>query len=61
MKPSIGPGSLGKSCAALELSADGEGTRLVLEHSGVAEEFAEHIDGTWHERYWKPLRTYLEA
>lgn len=49
------------SLVRIELSAEGEGTQLVLEHSGVAEAFREHIDAGWHERYWKPLRTFLES
>lgn len=49
------------SLVRIELSAEGEGTRLVLDHSGVGEDFVEHIDAGWHERYWKPLRAFLEA
>jgi activator of HSP90 ATPase len=49
------------SIVKLELGAEGEGTRLVMDHSGVPAAAREHIDGGWHERYWKPLAAYLAA
>lgn len=47
------------SIVRLDLSADGDRTRLVMDHSGVPEAAREHIDSGWHERYWKPLARYL--
>ena len=43
----------------IELAADGDGTRLVLDHTGVAEDMAENLESGWHARYWEPLTAYL--
>lgn len=42
-----------------ELTADGEKTKLVMDHHGVPDAFEEHISGGWHARYWEPLRKHL--
>jgi len=47
------------SIVKLQLSAEGEGTRLVLDHSGVPDGMRDAIDAGWHARYWGPLATFL--
>lgn len=44
-----------------ELSAEGDGTKLVMDHYGVPDEFEPHIDEGWHARYWGPLKKYLAS
>jgi uncharacterized protein YndB with AHSA1/START domain len=44
-----------------ELTKDGAGTKLVLDHDGVSEDQLAHIDGGWTKMYWEPLRKYLEG
>ena len=36
-------------------------TRLIFDHTGFPEEHREHLDQGWHERYWGPLKAYLDA
>lgn len=47
------------SVLRLELEAAGEQTRLVMDHTGVPDEKAEHLDAGWTKMYWNPLRSYL--
>ena len=47
------------SIVKVELVAQGDETRLVLDHAGFPAAHREHLDGGWHARYWKPLETYL--
>lgn len=47
------------SVTKYELVADGANTRLRFEQAGHPEGTGEHLEGGWHERYWKPLATYL--
>lgn len=48
------------SVVRIELEGTGDGaTQLTLEHTGLPEEGAEHIDAGWAERYWQPLASYL--
>lgn len=49
------------SLVRFELTADGNGTKIVLDHDALAEEQLPHIDGGWTRMYWEPLRRYLEA
>jgi uncharacterized protein YndB with AHSA1/START domain len=49
------------SVVRFELTPEGSGTKLVLEHDAVTDEQAPHIDGGWAKMYWEPLRKYLEA
>jgi uncharacterized protein YndB with AHSA1/START domain len=49
------------SVVRFELTPDGNGTKLVLDHDAVAEEQVQHLDGGWAKMYWEPLRKYLEA
>ena len=47
------------SLARFELVADGKGTKLVLDQSGVPEDSRAHIDGGWHKMYWEKLSKHL--
>jgi uncharacterized protein YndB with AHSA1/START domain len=49
------------SLVRFELTKDGSGTRLVLDHDAVADDQLPHIDGGWAKMYWEPLRKYLGA
>jgi uncharacterized protein YndB with AHSA1/START domain len=49
------------SVVRFELKADGNGTKVVLDHDAVAEDQVQHLDGGWSKMYWEPLRKYLEA
>lgn len=42
------------------LSAENDGTRLVLDQTGCPEDMTEHLAAGWEERYWAPLRTFFE-
>ncbi len=42
-----------------ELSAQGSQTKLVMDHSGVPDDFEEHIAGGWHKQYWEPMKKYF--
>lgn len=35
------------------------GTRLILDHTGIPEGAAEHLDAGWHQRYWTPLQAWF--
>jgi uncharacterized protein YndB with AHSA1/START domain len=47
------------SLVRIELRAEDGGTRLVLDHTAVPEEFVGHIDGGWHKMYWDKLQKHL--
>ncbi len=49
------------SVVRMELRPEGQGTRLVLDHSGVPVEHREHIALGWQARYWQPLAEFLAA
>ena len=36
-------------------------TRLVFDHAGFPDEHRNHLDEGWHERYWQPMKSYLNA
>lgn len=36
-------------------------TKLVFDHTGFPEEHKEHLAQGWHERYWEPMKKYLEV
>ena len=38
-----------------------EETRLVFDHAGFPEEHGDHLERGWHEKYWNPMKKYLEA
>lgn len=48
------------SIARFELSAQGSGTRVILDHTGFPSELAEHLAAGWTENYWTALRKYLD-
>ena len=35
-------------------------TKLVFDHTGYPEEQKTHLEQGWHERYWEPMKGYLE-
>jgi activator of HSP90 ATPase len=47
------------SIARFELHADGDGTRLVLDHDGFPEDMSEHLAKGWHANYWEKLAAYF--
>lgn len=36
-------------------------TKLIFDHTGFPEEHQDHLDQGWHDRYWEPLKKYLNA
>ncbi|GBF28704.1 hypothetical protein MnTg03_00264 [bacterium MnTg03] len=36
-------------------------TKLVFDHAGFPDEHRDHLDEGWHERYWQPMKNYLNA
>jgi len=36
-------------------------TKLIFDHTGFPEEHRDHLDQGWHDRYWYPLKKYLNA
>jgi uncharacterized protein YndB with AHSA1/START domain len=49
------------SVVKFELTPEGKGTKLVLDHDAVADDQVSHIDGGWPKMYWEPLRKYLQS
>ena len=49
------------SIVRFELDANGSGTRVVLDHTGFAEDKWEGLNKGWAENYREPLHTYLNA
>ena len=47
------------SIVRFELAAEGDGTKLVMDHHGVPADAAAHVDPGWHKKYWEPLRRHL--
>jgi len=47
------------SIVKFELQRLGSGTRLILDHSGFAEEHRDHLDAGWPRMYWEPMKKYL--
>jgi activator of HSP90 ATPase len=43
-----------------EKSGDNE-TKLSFDHTGFPEEHVDHLSQGWHDRYWSPLKAYLES
>jgi uncharacterized protein YndB with AHSA1/START domain len=44
-----------------ELSPEGKGTRLTLDHDAVTEEQAPHLEAGWEKMYWGPMRKFFSA
>ncbi len=49
------------SVVRFELTAEGDGTRLALTHSGYPEGSGPHLEKGWHDMYWTPLQAFLSA
>ncbi len=49
------------SIVRFELTEDDGKTTIVLDHAGVPEDVAGHVDSGWGVKYWEPLREYLES
>ncbi|MEH6605174.1 MAG: SRPBCC domain-containing protein [Pseudomonadales bacterium] len=39
----------------------GSETKLVFDHTGFPEEHRAHLEQGWHNKYWEPMRKYLEV
>ena len=48
------------SIVRFTLDNAGDGTKVILDHSGYPDDAAEHLDGGWHKMYWEPLKAYCE-
>jgi len=49
------------SILRLELRPKGKGSRLIVDHLGIPDEFRDGVDSGWHEFYWEPMKAYFEA
>lgn len=49
------------SLVRFELQADGEGTRLVLDHTGFPADAKPHLEAGWNDRYWTPMHAYFKG
>lgn len=49
------------SVVRFELAASGPGTRVVLDHTGFAEDKWAGLNEGWATNYWEPLHKYLNA
>ncbi len=47
------------SLVRFTLTAEGTGTKLVLDHSGFPDGQQEHLAAGWGANYWEPLTKYL--
>jgi len=47
------------SIVKFELTQQGSGTRLVMDHRGFPDGKREHLEAGWKEHYWEPLAKYL--
>jgi uncharacterized protein YndB with AHSA1/START domain len=47
------------SLVRIALEADGNGTKVVLDHDALPTEAVAHIDGGWHKMYWEPMTAYF--
>ena len=36
-------------------------TKVVFDHAGFPDEHRDHLDEGWHERYWQPMKSYLNT
>lgn len=45
------------SLVRFELTADGQGTKLVFDHDGFPEDMKEHLSKGWETNYWAKLAT----
>ena len=35
-------------------------TKLIFDHTGFPEADKDHLEQGWHEKYWKPMKKYLD-
>jgi hypothetical protein len=47
------------SLVRFELTAEGDGTKLALDHWAFLDGTRDHLDSGWTARYWEPLKKYL--
>jgi activator of HSP90 ATPase len=47
------------SVVRFELEADGEATKIAMDHTGFPDGAREQLEGGWHKMYWQPLNEYL--
>ena len=47
------------SLVRFTLTAEGSGTKVVLDHTGFPPEMQEHLAAGWGTNYWEPLGKYL--
>jgi uncharacterized protein YndB with AHSA1/START domain len=47
------------SLVRFELSPDGTGTKIVLDHDSLSDEQVPHIDSGWQKMYWEPMRKFF--
>src|SRR5262249_2982271 len=48
------------SIARFELVAQGDGTKIILDHQGCPDGTGDHLAAGWKANYWQPLQKYLE-
>ena len=49
------------SILRLELKPKGKGSRVIVDHVGVPDEFRDGVDKGWYEFYWEPMKASFEA
>jgi uncharacterized protein YndB with AHSA1/START domain len=49
------------SLVKLELSPEGTGTKLTLDHDAISDEQVPHLDAGWEKMYWEPMRKFFSA
>ena len=49
------------SVLSLELRPEGAGTRMIVDHVGIPEEFRDGVDKGWYEFYWEPMKKYFSS
>jgi len=49
------------SVLSLELRAKGGGTRMIVDHVGIPDEFRDGVDKGWYEFYWEPMKKYFSS
>ena len=47
------------SVLRLELKAKGKGSRMIVDHIGIPDQFRDGVDEGWYEFYWNPMKAYF--
>lgn len=47
------------SVVRFELQEQGDGTKLLFDHTGYPEAAHDMLEGGWHQMYWEPLKKHL--